>query len=65
MADIKKAAEGDKIVKLTDVVNFKAGVDKDFKGIKYMADGKVYKVHRLHGERLEKKGLGKIQEIQK
>lgn len=60
MATIKKAEEGDKIVKLSDTVNFTASYPKDFKGKKYMTEGKIYKVHRLHAERLEKKGVGKI-----
>ena len=60
MATEKKAEEGDKIVKLSDTVNFTASYPKDFKGKKYMTEGKVYKVHRLHAERLTKKGVGKI-----
>lgn len=68
MADIVKAdtEAGDKVVKLSDIVNFKVSYDKDFKGTKYLKDGTIQKgLHRLHAERLEKKGIGKIQEISK
>lgn len=60
MANIKKAEEGEQIVRLSDTVNFTASYPKEFKGKKYMTDGKVYKLHRLHAERLVKKGVGKI-----
>lgn len=50
---------GDKIIKLSDTVKFKAG--KAPENVKqYMPVDKVYTLHRLHAERLEKKGLGKI-----
>lgn len=68
MADIVKAdiEAGDKVVKLSDKVNFKADYPKEFKGEQYMQHGKVYKgLHRLHAERLADKGIGKIQEISK
>lgn len=61
MSEIVKAVPGDTIVKVTDKVKFKAAYPKDFKGTKYMKEGKVYIVHPLHAERLEKKGLGKVQ----
>lgn len=60
MATDKKADKGDQIVKLSDVVNFKSSYPKDFAGKKYMKAGKIYKLHRLHAERLVKKGLGEI-----
>ena len=60
MATEKKAAEGDKIVKLSDTVNFTASYPKDFKGKKYLKEERTYKLHRLHAERLIKKGFGKI-----
>lgn len=60
MATEKKAAEGEKVVKLSDTVNFTASYPKDFKGKRYMIEGKVYRLHKLHAERLEKKGAGKI-----
>lgn len=68
MADIVKAdiEKGDKIVKLSDIVNFKVDYPKEFKGEQYLKQGKVVKgLHRLHATRLEKKGIGKIQEIEK
>lgn len=60
MATEKKADKADQIVKLSDVVNFTVSYPKDFKGKRYMKEGKVYPLHRLHAQRLEKKGLGKI-----
>lgn len=60
MATEKKAEEGEQIVRLSDTVNFTASYPKEFKGKRYMTEGKVYKLHRLHAERLVKKGVGKI-----
>ncbi len=60
MAEEKKLAPSDKVVKLSDTVEFNTAYPKEFKGKKYMKEGKTYKVHRLHAERLEKKGIGKI-----
>lgn len=68
MADIVKAdtEAGDKVVKLSDKVNFKVDYPKEYKGNQYMKNGVVYKgLHRLHAERLKEKGIGKIQEIEK
>ena len=45
-----------------NVVNFKVGFDKDFKGDKFdLKEGAVHKLHVLHAEALESKGYGKIQ----
>lgn len=60
MAEEKKAAAGEKIVKLSDVVNFTASYPKGFEGKKFMKEDKVYRLHRMHAERLVKKGFGKI-----
>jgi hypothetical protein len=48
-----------------NIVNFKVEHDKEFKGTKYLKDGDVHKLHILHAETLEKKGLGKISKIEK
>lgn len=50
----------DRIVKLSDTVNFQVAYTKEFKGKKHLEDGKVVTLHRLVAERLEKKGIGKI-----
>lgn len=60
MATERKAEAGEKVIKLSDVVKFTASYPKDFKGKKYMTEGKAYMLHRMHAERLVKKGLGKI-----
>ena len=44
-----------------NIVNFKVGYDKDFKGTKFMKDDDVHKLHVVHAEYLEKIGTGKIQ----
>lgn len=44
-----------------NIVNFKVAYDKDFKGTKFMKEGDVHKLHFVHAETLENKGLGKIQ----
>jgi hypothetical protein len=48
-----------------NVVNFKVEYPKDFKGEKFMKEGSTHKLHILHAECLEKKGLGKISKIEK
>ena len=49
--------------KLDDMVSFTANYPKDYKGAKHMVEGKTYKVHKLHAERLELRGLGKTTKI--
>lgn len=45
-----------------NIVNFKCEYAKDFTGEKYMKEGKIYaNLHVLHAEKLEAKGIGKIQ----
>lgn len=44
-----------------NIVNFKTDYSKDFKGTKYMKQDKIYKLHVIHAEKLEKKGIGSIQ----
>lgn len=44
-----------------NIVNFKTEYSKEFAGTKYMKEGKIYKLHVLHAEKLEEKGIGKIQ----
>lgn len=57
-----KQANGEELLNTTgNVVNFKCEHEKDFKGTKYMKDGKIYKLHIIHAEKLEAKGIGKVQ----
>lgn len=44
-----------------NIVNFKTEYAKEFKGTRYMKENKIYKLHVLHAEKLEAKGIGKIQ----
>lgn len=48
-----------------NIVNFKVEYPKDFKGTKFMKEGSIHKLHIIHAEALEKKGLGSIQKIDK
>lgn len=57
-----KQANGEELLNTTgNIVNFKCEYAKEFKGAKYMKEGKIYKLHVLHAEKLEEKGIGKIQ----
>ena len=61
--DAKKIVqEGGKIYKMNDKVTFVAKYPSNYaaKKVKHLEDGKSYELHRLHAERLEKKGIGKI-----
>lgn len=56
-----KTANGEELANTTgNIVNFKTEYAKEFKGTKYMKEGKIYKLHVIHAEKLEDKGIGKI-----
>ena len=61
MSEVVKAETGEKVVKLSDTVDFIASYPKDYAGQQYMKAGKTYKIHRMHAERLADKGLGKFE----
>jgi len=46
--------------KLKDKVTFVATYPKDYKGKKHLVDNKEYSLHKLHAQRLEAKGIGKV-----
>jgi hypothetical protein len=50
----------EKIYKHTDTVLFIAEYPKNFTKKKHLKDGVKYKLHILHADRLEAKGIGKI-----
>jgi hypothetical protein len=57
-----KQANGEELLNTTgNIVNFKCDYAKDFSGTKYMKQDKIYKLHVIHAEKLEAKGIGKIQ----
>lgn len=43
-----------------NVVDFEVLYPKEYKGVKYMKDGDVHKLHVVHADALVEKGLGKI-----
>lgn len=55
-----KIAPTDKVYKNTDVVTFKVTYPKEYKKKKHLKEGSVHKLHVLHAERLESKGIGQI-----
>lgn len=57
-----KTANGEELLNTTgNIVNFKCEHAKDFTGTKYMKEGQIYRLHVIHAEKLEEKGIGKIQ----
>lgn len=59
--DKSKSKETEKEGKFSDMVKFEVKhTDKYTSAEKYLSDGQVLNVHKLVGERLEKKGAGKI-----
>ena len=65
LVDKSKPADGPLPNTSGNVVNFKVEHSKEFKGQKFMKDGDTHKLHILHAEALEKKGLGTISKIEK
>lgn len=58
----KVLPNGEEIFNTTgNIVNFKCEYSKEFKGEKYMKEGKIYyKLHIVHAEKLEALGIGKV-----
>lgn len=46
--------------KLNEKVTFIVEYGKDFKGNKHLIQGSKHVLHKLHAQRLEAKGIGKI-----
>ena len=55
-----KILKTDTVYKNTDVVSFKVAYPKEYKKKKHLKDGSTHKLHVLHAERLEAKGIGQI-----
>lgn len=66
MAEKNEESKASKVVsaegehKFSDVVKFKVAYEKDFKGKKHLKEGSIHTLHKLHAQRLEAKGIGKI-----
>lgn len=43
-----------------NIVQFKTDYTKEFAGVKYMKQDKIYPLHVVHAEKLEALGIGKI-----
>ena len=46
--------------KFSDMVTFTVRYSKDFKGKKHLKESSKHKLHKLHADRLEAKGIGKV-----
>lgn len=43
-----------------NIVQFKTDYAKEFTGVKYMKQDKIYPLHVVHAEKLEALGIGKV-----